>query len=209
MNNLLSAIQNRAELVIMDLDEGKVPNREDMVRVQEVTQRAATLSSRLMALGRQDSEPPRAMDLAQELKAIQPLLQVLLPRNQTLRLDQDAGPIPFLGTRGMLEQILVNLVGNARDAMPAGGVITLRSRMPRPEEQAVGPLLEIEDSGTGIPEDLQVQLFQPFFTTKASGVGTGLGLVSVKSLLEHAGGSIGFVSGPGGTTFRIRLPHLP
>jgi signal transduction histidine kinase len=209
MNNLLSAIQSRAELVIMDLDDGKVPNREDMVRVQEVTQRAATLSSRLMALGRQDSEPPRAMDLTLELKAIQPLLQVLLPRNQSLQLDQEAGPVPFLGTRGMLEQILVNLVGNARDAMPSGGTITLRSRMPRPDEKTGGPLLEIEDNGTGIPKELQAQLFQPFFTTKASGVGTGLGLVCVKSLLETAGGSIGFVSSPLGTTFQIRLPRLP
>ena len=206
MNNMLSAVQSRAELVIMDLDEGRLPNRKDLVRVHEATQLAAALSSRLMALGRQDSEPPRLLDLGDELLAIQPLLQILLPRNLTLRLE-GSGPMPFLGTRGMLEQILVNLVGNARDAMPSGGVITLRGRAPRPEEGPVGPLLEIEDTGTGIPEGLQAQVFQPFFTTKAPGIGTGLGLASVKSLLEKAGGSIQFITRPDrGTTFQVRLP---
>ena len=210
MNNLLGAIQSWSDLVLMDLDSGRPPARNDLIRVQEATQQAATLSGRLMALGRQDSEPPRAMDLAQELTAIQPLLQALLPRNQTLRLDGITGPIPFLGSRGMLEQILVNLVSNARDAMPSGGTITLRARASLPGEAAAGPLLEIEDTGNGIPKELQEQVFQPFFTTKASGTGTGLGLVSVKSLLEKAGGSIAFASQVGrGTVFQIRLPGLP
>ncbi|GLH72519.1 hypothetical protein GETHLI_10210 [Geothrix limicola] len=209
MNNLLGAIQNRAELVIMDLDEGKVPNRADILRVQEATQRAGALSSRLMTLGRQDSEPPRAMDLGVELKAILPLLQVLVRKNQTLRMDPVDGPMPFLGTRGMLEQILVNLVGNARDAMPAGGTIRLRARAPKGAE-ASGPLLEIEDTGTGIPEHLLGQIFQPFFTTKSSGTGTGLGLASVRSLLVAAGGSIDFTTQVGkGTVFQIRLPGPP
>jgi signal transduction histidine kinase len=210
MNNLLSAIQNWSGLVLLDLDNGRHPVRNDLVRVQEATQRAATLSSRLMALGRQDSEPPRAMDLAQELIAIQPLLQALLPRDQTLRLDGVTAPIPFLGSRGMMEQILVNLVSNARDAMPAGGAIILRARTPNSAEADAGPLLEVEDSGHGIPKELQAQVFQPFFTTKASGTGTGLGLVSVRSLLEKAGGSIAFASQAGhGTVFQIRLPGLP
>lgn len=207
MNNMLSAIHSRAELVIMDLDEGRLPDRKDLLRVQEATQLAAALSGRLMALGRQEAEPPRLLDLGEELLAIQPLLQMLLPGSLTLRLDS-TGPMPFLGTRGMLEQILVNLVGNARDAMPSGGVITLRGRAPRSEEGPVGPLLEIEDTGTGIPEELQSQVFQPFFTTKAPGIGTGLGLTSVKSLLEKAGGSIQVASRAGqGTTFQIRLPY--
>lgn len=209
MNNLLSAIQSRTELVIMDLDEGRLPDRNDLVRVQEATRLGASLSGRLMAMGRPDPESPRAMDLAEELHAIQPLLQVLLPRDQTLYLEGVSGPMPFLGTRGMLEQILVNLVSNARDAMPSGGTITLRARVQRPDEDPAGPLLEIEDTGSGIPEDLQAQVFQPFFTTKGSGTGTGIGLVSVKSLLEKMGGSIGFVTQIGcGTVFQIRLPRL-
>ena len=210
MNNLLSAIQSRTELVIIDLDEGKLPERKDMVRVQEATRLVASLSSRLMAMGRQDPEPPRVMNLVEELRAIQPLLQVLLPRNQTLQLVHGSGMMPFLGSRGLLEQILVNLVSNARDAMPSGGIIAIRARPPKPEESSLGPLLEIEDSGTGIPEDLHDRIFQPFFTTKASGTGTGLGLASVKSLLEKAGGSIHFVTQVGhGTTFQVRLPRLP
>ena len=210
MNNLLGAIQGWSDLVLMDLDNGRLPTREDLVRVQEATQQAAALSSRLMTLGRQDSESPQVMDLARELPAIQPLLQALLPRNQTLRLDGLTGSIPFMGTRGMLEQILVNLVSNARDAMPSGGTISLRARASLPGAAAAGPVLEIEDTGNGIPKELQGQVFQPFFTTKASGLGTGLGLVSVKSLLEKMGGSIAFASQAGrGTVFQIRLPGLP
>lgn len=210
MNNLLGAIQNQAELVIMNLDEGKLPAQKDMERIKKATQLAATLSGRLMTLGRQDPKPSGALDLAEELKAIQPLLQALLRRDQTLRLDPNLGPVPFLGTRGMLEQILVNLVCNARDAMPSGGTITLRARPAQPDEKAAGPLLEIEDTGSGIPENLQDQIFQPFFTTKDSGAGTGLGLVSVKSLLEKMGGAISFVTEPGsGTIFKVRLPRLP
>jgi signal transduction histidine kinase len=208
MNNLLAAIQGWSDLVLIDLDNGRIPARDDLVRVQEATQRAAALSSRLMTLGRQDSESPRVMDLAHELAAIQPLLQALLPKNQILRLDGVTGPIAFLGSRGMLEQILVNLVSNARDAMPSGGTITLRARPTLSGEP--GPFLEIEDTGNGIPKELQGQVFEPFFTTKASGMGTGLGLVSVKSLLEKVGGSIAFASQAGrGTVFQIRLPSLP
>lgn len=210
MNNVLNAIQTRAELVVMDLDEGKLPNREDMIRVQEATQHAAKLSGRLMAMGRQDPEAPQAMDLTAELHSIQPLLQVLLPRSQRLRLVSTGEPMPFRGTRGLLEQTLVNLVSNARDAMPEGGTITLRARKAQPHEVETGPVLEVEDTGKGISEDMQGQVFQPFFTTKASGSGTGLGLVCVKSLLEQAGGSINFVSIPDqGTTFQIHLPGLP
>jgi signal transduction histidine kinase len=150
------------------------------------------------------------MDLGSELQAIKPLLQVLLPRNQTLRLEPLAATVPFLGTRGLLEQVLVNLVSNAREAMPSGGAIILRARGPLPEEDGLGALLEIEDSGSGIPFELQEHLFQPFFTTKASGTGTGLGLASVKLLLERTGGSISFTSQPGqGTTFQVRLPRQP
>ena len=208
MNNLLTAVQSRTELMVLRLDDGLPPDRHDLAKLQETTQRAASLSARLLALGRQDPDPPGPLDLAQELHAVQPLLQALLHRGQVLRLGTVDGPLPFLGTRGMLEQILVNLISNARDAMPGGGVITLRARAPQAHESGMGPLLEVEDTGCGIPEDLQNQVFQPFFTTKDSGAGTGLGLVSVKSLLEKAGGGIRFVSVPGaGTLFKVRLPR--
>lgn len=210
MNNLLSAIQCRTELVIADLDEGRQPDRHDLVQVQEASHHVSHLSRRLMAMGHQDSEPPQSMDLVQELRAIQPLLQVLLHGNQQLRVDGGSGPALFLGTRGTLEQILVNLVSNARDAMPSGGIITLRARASTDDEGQMGPLLEIEDTGGGIPVDQQSKVFQPFFTTKAAGSGTGLGLVSVKANLDQMGGSIGFVSRVGqGTIFQIRLPRLP
>ncbi|MBK9795892.1 MAG: HAMP domain-containing histidine kinase [Holophagaceae bacterium] len=210
LNNVLCAIQSRAELVLMDVDEAKVPDRKDLVRMQEATQLATTMSRRLMNLGRQEEAHPQALDLAGELVAMQPLLQLLLPRNQLLELENATAVTPFLGTKGMLEQILVNLVSNARDAMPSGGRITLRIGAPGPEDGAKGPLLEVEDSGTGIPEELQGRLFEPFFTTKPVGKGTGLGLMSVKALLQKSGGQITFTSQAGrGTTFQVRLPRLP
>jgi signal transduction histidine kinase len=210
MNNLLSAIQSRAELMTMDLEEGRPPARQDLMRIQEVTQLAASFSGRLLAMGRQDPEPPQVMDLVKEIQVLLPPLKVLLPRGQSLLVEGIAGSVLFHGSRGTLEQILVNLVSNARDAMPDGGSITLRILAATPEEAALGPSLEVEDTGGGIPEHLQGQLFQPFFTTKPAGKGTGLGLVSVKSLLEKEGGSIRFVSQPGrGTTFQIRLPRAP
>jgi len=210
LNNVLCAIQSRAELVLMDIDEARLPDRKDMVRLQEATQAATTMSRRLMNLGRQEETTPQALDLAGELIAMQPLLQLLLPRNQVLELENVATVTPFLGTKGMLEQILVNLVSNARDAMPSGGRITLRIGVPGPEDGAKGPLLEVEDAGTGIPEELQGRLFEPFFTTKPVGKGTGLGLMSVKSLLQKSGGQISFTSQAGrGTTFQVRLPRLP
>ncbi len=210
LNNVLCAIQSRAELVIMDIDEARLPDRKDMVRLQEATQSATTMSRRLMNLGRQEEATPQALDLAGELIAMQPLLQLLLPRNQVLELENVATVTPFLGTKGMLEQILVNLVSNARDAMPSGGRITLRIGVPGPEDGARGPLLEVEDAGTGIPEELQGRLFEPFFTTKPVGKGTGLGLMSVKSLLQKSGGQISFTSQAGrGTTFLVRLPRVP
>lgn len=210
MNNLLCAILGRTELQLMNLDEGTPPDRSDLVRIQDAAQLAASLSSRLMTIGRQDPEPPIAMELGQELLALKPLLQVLLPRNQTMVLDCPASPMPFRGTRGMLDQVLVNLVSNARDAIPAGGTVTIRARPPRPDEGSLGPILEVEDTGSGIPLENQALIFQSFFTTKPSGTGTGLGLASVKSLLERMGGSILFTSQEGlGTTFQVHLPRLP
>jgi signal transduction histidine kinase len=158
-----------------------------------------------MSLGRQKDEAPEIMDLGLELMAIQPLLQVLLPRHLALVLEPVVDALPFQGTRGMLEQILVNLVSNARDAMPAGGTITLRAWS---EPDGQGPLLEIQDEGVGIPEHLQEQMFQPFFTTKTTGTGTGLGLMCVKTMLDKAGGSISFSSSlHQGTRFQVRLPR--
>ena len=210
MNNLLQAVRSQTDLVILGLDKGRPVQRIDLLRILEATELAADRGSRLMALGRPEEEPPQRLDLAVELQEILPLLRALLPRRLGLRLTCSPGPIPFLGTRRMLEQILVNLVANARDALAGDGAISLRARGPLPGEEPAGPLLEVEDNGSGIPEEHRAQVFQPFFTTKSAGKGTGIGLVSVKTMLDQAGGAIDFTSTCGqGTVFRIRLPRIP
>jgi two-component system cell cycle sensor histidine kinase/response regulator CckA len=106
---------------------------------------------------------------------------------------------------GQLEQVLVNLSVNARDAMPGGGLITIATR-----EQGDHVVIDVIDTGVGIPPELQASIFEPFFTTKDHGKGTGLGLSTCYGIVRHAGGTISLTSQPGrGTTFRVSLPALP
>lgn len=212
LNNLLSVIRNSAELMQMDLAEGQKPSDRDLGRIVEAAGQAGTLTHRVMAFGRKESEVegPGVMDLCEAVASSQELVRMLLPRNIDLRLEGQVEPCPVRLDSAVLEQVLVNLVGNARDAMPEGGRVTLRLR----DEVAPGghhlAVMEVGDTGPGIPREIQEAIFEAFFTTKPTGKGTGLGLASVRALVEAQGGTVGVESLPGqGATFRLTFPMVP
>ncbi len=205
LNNALTGIRGCAELARLSLEDGHPPSVEDLDRILVAADQSATLTSRLMAFARQEKEELGTLDLVEEVSGMEAILRMMLTRKVSLKLDLGERPIRIHGSRTQLEQILVNLVGNARDAMPQGGLISLRVWC---EAQAASPVacLEVGDSGEGMKPDIQAHIFDPFFTTRPSGKGTGLGLASVKYLMEAAGGSIGVESQPGrGSRFLLRF----
>ena len=204
LNNSLAAIRASAELLAEDIHSGAAPADRDLDRILVASDQAAGLSRRLMTFGQ--DEPSSLLDLRQEILGMEDLLRMLLPRRIQLRIALGQGFFPVTGIRSHLEQILVNLVSNARDAIAGEGSISIELLH---AEGAVGKeaLVRVQDTGSGIPEAVQTRLFEPFFTTKAAGRGTGLGLCSVKALLDQDGGRIEVASHLGiGTTFSIRIP---
>lgn len=208
LNNALTGIRSLAELARMDLEEGLPPSASDMDRILVAADQSSALTRRLMAFARQEEEALGPMDLADEVSNLEGILRMMLTRNISLKLDLGADPVLIHGSRAHVEQILVNLVGNARDALSKGGLIRLKLR---PEPQTVPPSasLEVSDTGDGMTPEVQASIFKPFFTTKILGKGTGLGLASVKYLMEEAGGSIEVDSQPGqGSRFTLRFPLI-
>jgi len=170
-------------------------------------ERSAVLTSRVMDFSRRLQEEGEVRDLRRELAALEGLLKLLVPGGVHLLLLPGQEPAPVRIHTDDLKQILVNLVANARDAMPQGGTIRV----------AVGTVsrtgetyLDVEDTGTGIPEEHRERVFEPFFTTKEPGTATGLGLASVKILLAKAQGRVEVSSAVGtGTRFRLLFPGAP
>jgi signal transduction histidine kinase len=205
LNNALTSILASAELTRMRLEQGEMPSLSDMDRILVASDQSATLTGKLMAFARQEDEVLGQLDLAEEASNLEGILRMLLTRQTTLKMDLGERPVLIHGSRSQVEQILVNLVGNARDAMPKGGLISLSIRV-EPHASPATATLEVSDTGEGIPPEIQARMFQPFFTTKPPGKGTGLGLTSVKHLMESAGGSIDVESTPGrGTRFQLRF----
>ncbi len=202
LNNLLCASGNYLNLIEADMEDGQPPQVKDLTRAKQAMDRAAELTHQLLAFGREGG-PATAFDLGARARAAEPLLKVLLPRSIQLQIDIQEAPLPLIGHPAQVDQILVNLVANARDAMPEGGRITLRAR--RTDEGMA--LLEVEDTGQGMSPEVQAKVFDAFFTTKAPGKGTGLGLASVRALVSKAGGQIHLWSALGhGTRFTLELP---
>jgi len=209
LNNTLAGIRVQAELARTHVEEGKSPTVSDLDRILVAADQSTALTGRLMAFARQEEEAFSPLDLAAETSKLEKILRMLLTRQTSLSLDLGSGPAFIHGSRNHIEQVLVNLIGNARDAMPQGGTITLRIRV---EAEADPPVvrLEVGDTGSGMAPEVLAHLFQPFFTTKAPGKGTGLGLASVKHLVEDVNGSIQVHSVPDqGTLFTLRFPLLP
>jgi signal transduction histidine kinase len=179
------------------------PDAEAVTDVGAAARQAAALTDRLMRFVRQQrEEAPTAVDLRAAVKEIEGLLRVFVGRGIDLTMDLDPEDAVVRSTRSRFEQILVNLVSNARDALHDGGhiAVTVRHADSRVE-------LSVSDDGPGVAEEVRTHLFEPFFTTKEEGKGTGLGLVSVKALAEQDGGSVSVESHVGtGTAFHVVWP---
>ena len=202
LNNLLGAALGNLDLLRMKL--GPVESRE-MDGLEKALDRAGSLSKSLMGLARGGPGPSRTFDLRDHLEELHPLLRAMVPRNIHLAWEQGEGPLLVQATPGQVDQVVVNLVSNAKDATPPGGRINLRV-----SDGGSQAMIEVQDTGTGIPNSVMEHLFEPFLTTKPAGKGTGLGLSSVRAVVEHLGGSIDVATTPGeGTTFTVRLPKAP
>lgn len=171
----------------------------------EAAKKASSLARQLMTLARQDQRPIELFELGELIEARLPLLQKLCPKSLVLRFWKEPEECWMEADPLQIEQVMLNLVINARDAIPGSGFIRIRLR----RLQTGQALLEVEDSGPGMNEEVRSHLFQPFFTTKGDGKGTGLGLASVKATVDSLGGSIDVITEVGlGTTFRMKLPTV-
>jgi PAS domain S-box-containing protein len=206
-NNVLTVINGTAEIALADLDPAGAPYQE-FKQIQEAGARATSLARRLMLFSRKDSEAarPAKVVIGTLLTGFRAMLQRLIGEDIAFDVIADSGDTAVLGDAGQIEQVLLNLAINARDAMPRGGTLTIRSRNLGPRVE-----LSVTDSGTGMSREVLARIFEPFFTTKDAGCGTGLGLATVDAIVRAHGGTVEVHSEAGsGTTFRVLLPaHLP
>lgn len=218
-NNLLTGVLQGAELLEELADEPDTV-RELAGEVQDAATRAAQLTGRLLALGRRRRvpHPPRPTDLADVVRGLEPILKRLMGEHSVVLIELAPGTPSILADRVHLEQVVVNLAVNARDAMPDGGRFTVQVSANTPdtpsfELPAPAPhgtiRLRVQDTGHGIPADIQEKIFEPLFTTKEPDMGTGLGLSIVHSLVQGAGGTVRLDSEVGrGATFDVYWPAL-
>ena len=203
-NNIMTAVMGHAQIASESLPDG-APARDDLQEILRAANRASELTRQLLAFARRQVTQPRPLDLNTLVREARKLLERLLGEDVMLR-TETAPHLPLvLMDPGQLEQVLVNLAVNARDAMPGGGLLTIatRARGDRVE-------LDVVDTGIGIPAEQHAAIFEPFFTTKEHGKGTGLGLATCYGIIRQAGGHIELTSEPGrGSRFRIILPALP
>ncbi|MHB0878593.1 MAG: ATP-binding protein [Anaerolineae bacterium] len=216
-NNLLTAISGYGTFVRESLPAGS-PARDDMDELLKASGRAADLTSQLLAFSRQQVMAPKIADLNELVRDIEKMLRRLIGEDIELESRLAKGLWRTKADPGKLEQVIMNLVVNARDAMPHGGRLTIStanvtlpdSRGPTELAHLVGQyvVLAVSDTGTGMSEDVRSHVFEPFFTTKEMGKGTGLGLATVYGITKQHGGEVSVESQPGrGTTFTIYLPR--
>jgi signal transduction histidine kinase len=213
--NILAIVQNSAALLASTKDAEAQELGADL---QQTAKSGKEITARLLALARRD-EPVRAViDIAKAVEAIRPLASRLL--GPVCRLDLVAeGPAWAVADPSQVEQLVLNLVANARDAMPDGGKAAICVRvLPRAAAAVLGStgeaptqvFIEVRDQGSGVAPELQANIFEPFVTTKPRGQGTGLGLATVRSIAVGSGGWVALQSAPGGgASFRVFLPESP
>jgi PAS domain S-box-containing protein len=215
-NNLLGVVLGQSELLLARLPP-QDPSRRRIEQICQAAQRAVSLTGQLLAFSRQQILHPVVLDLNDVVRNLNDMMARLIGEDIAIinRLDPALGRVK--GDASQIEQVLINLAVNARDAMPLGGSLTIetsnididqtaqRYSGAKPGEYV---LLTMRDTGTGMDEDTMTQIFEPFFTTKEKGKGTGLGLATVYGITKQSGGYISVSSEPGsGTTFSIYLPR--
>lgn len=216
-NNLLAVI-----MASCDLAHIRIEHQADVERyiaeIKKSATRGANLVSQLLAFSRSQPMDPRVLEVNQVIHNLLSMLQCLLAEDVELVLDLEPNLETVKMDQGQLEQVLMNLVVNARDAMPEGGTLQLKTTGHTVKESdntntdSLSPgdyvLLSVQDTGSGISEDIRAKIFEPFFTTKGQGQGTGLGLSTVYGIVVQAGGSISVSGEVGrGTTFTLALPQ--
>ena len=200
-NNLLCVIMSYCDLISGEV-EGAV--RADLEEIAQAGRRASELTRQLLAFSRQQVLQPRLVDLGEVVDGLEKMLRRLLGEDIELSIMRDPEPCTIYVDPGQIEQVVMNLAVNARDAMPEGGELTIRSG--RIGSQM---MLSVRDNGCGMDAATQARVFEPFFTTKEAGKGTGLGLSTVFGIVQQSGGTIAISSQPrAGATFTILLPPV-
>jgi signal transduction histidine kinase/CheY-like chemotaxis protein len=224
-NNLLAVILNYTAFVSEALTAATGPDWAvhrgaalgDLEQVKLAAERAARLTRQLLAFARREVVRPQVLDIDEVIIAVEEMLRRTLGEHVELIISLGANLWPILADPGQLEQVLVNLAVNARDAMPSGGTLVIDTGNITVDADTIAGgskarhgrnvRLRVSDSGTGMPAEVVEHAFEPFFTTKGDGAGTGLGLATVYGIIAQAGGSVRIYSEPGtGTTFTITLP---
>lgn len=214
-NNVLAVIRGNAELLPGTTDAQELA--ESAKEIQEAADRATRIARQLLAFSKPQAVEPRVVDLNRVVGQFTKMMRRLLGEGIHLELRLGAEVPAILADVGMLEQVLLNLAVNARDAMPGGGKVSVRTSAVELDARLASSMpnahggrfarLSVTDSGAGMTEDVRERIFEPFFTTKPSGMGTGLGLATVHSIVTQHRGSVEVVSRVGvGTTFEIFLP---
>ncbi|MFL5583737.1 MAG: PAS domain S-box protein [Gemmatimonadaceae bacterium] len=216
-NNLLTVIRLNTE-IIMDGFDPTDPRSEDVKQIRSAAERASSLTRQLLAFSRKQILQPRVLDLNSVVSTVEPMLRRLIGEDITIASSCSARGY-VVADPGQLEQILVNLVVNARDAMPQGGTIAIETQNAELDETyssehaPVIPgryiMLAVGDNGIGMNSDTREHAFDPFFTTKEAGKGTGLGLATVYGIVKQSGGYVWIYSEPGlGTTLKLYFPEV-
>jgi len=208
-NNLLTVINGYAEFALSEMPDGD-PLREMVQEIYDAGQRASGLTRQLLTFSRRQVVQLVSLNINVVAEQMQRMLARLIGEDVRLTFDLDPGVWPVKADAGQLDQVIMNLAVNARDAMPGGGTLVVTTRNIEGENPSDGMvLLSVADTGCGMDEATQQRLFEPFFTTKQPGQGTGLGLATVYGIVTQAGGRIEVSSAVGlGTTFRVYLPRL-
>ncbi|HKQ45575.1 MAG TPA: ATP-binding protein [Rhizomicrobium sp.] len=216
-NNLLTVIIGNCEFLLMRHQAGD-PSFKDINEVHQNALRAAALVSQLLAFSRKQTMQPKILALGDVVGELAQMLRRLVGEGISLKLEREPDLWPVHADEAQLGNAIINLVVNARDAMPSGGTVTIRTanqtvNAATPLGTAIMPpgdyvRIEVADTGTGMSKEIQSKIFDPFFTTKPVGQGTGLGLATVYGIVKQSGGFITVDSAPGrGTSFNIYLPR--